>query len=58
VSKALPVVNTLEKNATLAAWVKSDLNDKVGVFVRYPERSELNPDLKESYIIEYYNRLI
>ena len=27
-----------------------------GTYVRYPERSELNADINESLIIEYYNR--
>jgi small subunit ribosomal protein S4 len=34
---------------------KAKLN---GLYVRYPERSELNPDVKESFVIEYYNRII
>ena len=27
-----------------------------GTYVRYPERSELNMDINESLIVEYYNR--
>ena len=27
-----------------------------GTFVRLPERSELNPEINESLIVEYYNR--
>ena len=25
-------------------------------YVRYPERSELNPEIKEALIVEFYNR--
>ena len=27
-----------------------------GTYVRYPERSELNADVNESLVVEFYNR--
>ena len=37
-------------------FVTYDENKMAGTYVRYPERSELNADINESLIIEYYNR--
>ena len=33
-----------------------DANKKEGVYVRYPEREELNAEINESLIVEFYNR--
>ena len=33
-----------------------DENKKEGTYVRLPERNELNQELNESLIVEYYNR--
>lgn len=37
-------------------FVNFDDNSKVGTFVRLPERSELNPEINEELIVEFYNR--
>ena len=37
-------------------FVTYDENKMSGTYVRYPERSELNADINESLIIEFYNR--
>jgi small subunit ribosomal protein S4 len=58
VSKNLAVVNTQKEGVAPIAFVKVNFATKEGTFVRLPERAELNKDLKEAYIIEYYNRLI
>jgi small subunit ribosomal protein S4 len=58
VSKKLPVVNTHDATILPKAFVKVDFNNKVGTYVRLPERSEINQNIKEAYIIEYYNRLM
>jgi len=42
-------------NATVE-FVNWDDKKKVGTYVRLPLRSELNADIKESLIIEFYNR--
>ena len=47
---------SLEGKATLPAFVEFDKNKMTGTYVRYPERSELNQEINESLIIEFYNR--
>lgn len=37
-------------------FVTFDDSKMAGTFVRLPERSELNPEINESLIVEYYNR--
>ncbi|MDR3249483.1 MAG: 30S ribosomal protein S4 [Mycoplasmataceae bacterium] len=57
-SKSLPVVNTAANNVAPIAFVSVDNGNKTGTYLRYPERNELNPDIKEAYVIEYYNKLL
>lgn len=38
------------------AFVEFDPNKLSGKLIRYPERSELNQEINESLIVEYYNR--
>ena len=47
---------SLENSATLKAFVTFDKNKLTGTYVRYPERSELNQEINESLIVEFYNR--
>lgn len=47
---------SLEAKATLPAFVEFDKNKMTGTYVRYPERSELNQEINESLIVEFYNR--
>lgn len=47
---------SLEAKATLPAFVEFDKNKLTGTYVRYPERSELNQEINESLIVEFYNR--
>jgi len=47
---------SLEANTTLKAFVEFDKNKMTGTYVRYPERSELNQEINESLIVEFYNR--
>ena len=37
-------------------FITYDENKMAGTYVRYPERSELNADINESLIVEFYNR--
>ena len=46
----------LEKNTTKPAFVEFDEKKMSGSYVRYPDRSELNPEINESLIVEFYNR--
>lgn len=56
-SRNLAVVNeALESNIAAPAFVTVDKENKKGTFVRIPERSELNQEINESLIVEYYNR--
>ena len=55
--KDLKVVKeSLEKVTKRVEFVTFDEAKMVGTFVRLPERNELNADLKETLIVEYYNR--
>lgn len=56
-SKDLVVVKqSLEKVNSRVEFVTFDANKLEGCFVRFPERNELNADINESLIIEFYNR--
>ena len=46
----------LEANITAPAYVDVDKENKKGTFVRLPERSELNQEINEALIVEFYNR--
>ena len=46
----------LSKVVKRVEFVTFDDKKNAGTFVRLPERSELNPEINESLIIEYYNR--
>ena len=55
--KDLVVVKTaLEALAKRVEFITYDEKDMAGTFVRLPERSELNADINESLIVEFYNR--
>ncbi|MDR1850569.1 MAG: 30S ribosomal protein S4 [Mycoplasmataceae bacterium] len=58
VSKNLTVVNTHDATIKPIGFVTVDFANKSGTFSRLPERSELNQNIKEAYVIEYYNRLL
>ena len=50
------VLASLEAMNKRVDYISFDANKKEATYVRYPERSELNADINESLIIEYYNR--
>ena len=50
------IKSSLESLLKRVEFVTYDENKMSGTYVRYPERSELNADINESLIIEYYNR--
>lgn len=50
------IAEALEANITAPAFVEVDKENKKGTFVRLPERSELNQEVNESLVVEYYNR--
>ena len=47
---------SLENTLNRPAFVEFDDKKMTGKYVRLPERSELNADINESLIVEYYNR--
>lgn len=55
--KELKVVNeALEKVSKRVEFIKYDDKKKEATYVRLPERNELNADINESLIVEYYNK--
>lgn len=56
-SKKLPIVLSGENNGTYG-FVSVDKNKKIGTYIRYPEREELPLDINETYVVEWYKRLV
>ena len=50
------VKEALSKVIKRAEFVTFDDSKTLGTFVRLPERSELNPEINEELIVEFYNR--
>ena len=50
------IKNTIELNIKTPAFVEFDSKKLTGKFVRLPERNELNAEINESLIVEFYNR--
>ena len=51
------VINeSLEGCISTPAFVEVDKENKKGTYIRTPERNELNQELNESLVVEYYNR--
>lgn len=48
----------LNNNAKTLEFVKVDKEKVKGEYIRHPERKELNQDINEALIVEWYNRLI
>ena len=46
----------LENTLNRASFVEFDSKKMSGTYIRLPERSELNADINESLIVEFYNR--
>ena len=56
-SKSHPAIKAaLEATKNRVEFVTYDENKMAGTYVRVPERSELNADINESLIVEFYNR--
>lgn len=50
------VKSSLEALSKRVEFVDFNEKDMAGTFIRLPERSELNADINESLIVEFYNR--
>lgn len=56
-SKNLSFINeALDSRFSTAAFVDVNKEAKKGTYVRFPERSELNAEVNELLVVEYYNR--
>lgn len=56
-SKEHPMVkDSLGKVTKRVEFITYDESKMSATYVRYPERSELNPEINESLIVEFYNR--
>ena len=50
------ILNTVELNIKTPAFVEFDNKKLTGTYLRLPERNELNAEINESLIVEFYNR--
>ncbi len=50
------ILASLEAVTNTKAFVEFDKNKLSGTYARRPDRSELNPEINESLIVEFYNR--
>ena len=50
------ILNTIELNIKTPAYVEFDNKKLTGTYLRLPERNELNADINESLIVEFYNK--
>ena len=50
------IIDALEQNRTVPAYLELDKKNLTGKYVRIPERSELNSEVNEQLIVEFYNR--
>ncbi len=56
-SKNLAVIaDALEATLNTVEFVTFDKDAKKGTFVRYPERNELNAEINEALVVEFYSR--
>lgn len=51
------VLASLEAMNKRVDYISFDANKKEATYVRYPERSELNADINEALIVEFYSRV-
>ena len=50
------ILASLEEKANVPAYLEFDAKKLSGKYVRLPERSELNSEINEQLIVEFYNR--
>lgn len=56
-SRNLPIVKANMENQTLK-FVNVDTASFSGKYVRFPERQELNPGINETYVVEWFSRIV
>lgn len=56
-SKSLKIVlDSIENNFKVLDHINVNMDKREGTYLRHPDRKELNPDINEQLIIEFYNR--
>ena len=50
------ILDAVEQNVNVPAYLEFDKKKLSGKYVRFPERSELNSEINEQLIVEFYNR--
>ncbi len=50
------ILSAVEEKITVPAFLEFDAKKLTGKYVRIPERSELNQEINEQLIVEFYNR--
>lgn len=50
------IIDAVELKLNTPAFVEFDAKKLTGKYVRIPDRSELNPEINEQLIVEFYNR--
>ena len=50
------ITEALEATLHTPAFVNIDKDAKKGTYLRLPERSELNSEINELLVVEFYNR--
>lgn len=56
-SRNMPsIIDALDATLNTVAYVTVDKDNKKGTFVRLPERNEINQEINELLVVEYYNR--
>lgn len=56
-SKNMQVIqDSLESRHSIVDFVEFDRDEMKGKLVRYPERSELNAEIEEALVVEFYSR--
>ena len=56
-SKKMPLVANAKLENPLS-FVEVNNENKSGKYIRFPKREELNQEIKETYVVEWYNRLV
>ena len=54
--KMASINDALDANLSMADFVEFDKETKKGKFVRLPERTELNQEVNEALVVEFYSR--
>jgi small subunit ribosomal protein S4 len=56
--KVPAIVEAVEATRGRAAFVEFDIEKLTGKLIRMPERDEINPEIDEALIVEFYNKMM